>query len=88
MKRKIIKCSDCKKEMMSSKVETCIFEKIILNGKIYKRNTTQFDVNKRCHDCNIVNKKGNVHHFCCDMERCPRCKGQLLSCDCEGKRTL
>jgi hypothetical protein len=34
-----------------------------------------------CHDCNV--KVGGVHHEGCDMERCPKCGGQLLSCECD-----
>lgn len=33
-----------------------------------------------CHDCDC--KEGEIHVFGCDMERCPFCGGQLLSCDC------
>ena len=34
-----------------------------------------------CHDCNVSN--GQLHHFGCDMERCPICKeGQLITCEC------
>jgi rRNA maturation endonuclease Nob1 len=47
----------------------------------YKRNDEYFDENERCHDCGIVNKKGNIHHGHCDMERCPKCGGQLLDCE-------
>ena len=35
---------------------------------------------ERCHDCNVV--KGKIHHPGCDVEECPRCHGQLISCDC------
>jgi hypothetical protein len=38
------------------------------------------DETKRCHDCNA--KRGEYHHPGCDMERCPRCHGQLISCGC------
>lgn len=34
----------------------------------------------RCHDCGI--ERGGVHHPGCDMERCPRCGGQLIGCGC------
>ena len=34
-----------------------------------------------CHDCGA--RTGQRHHFMCDMEQCPRCKNQLLTCDCD-----
>lgn len=36
--------------------------------------------NGRCPDCNV--KVGEFHHPGCDIEECPRCGRQLLSCDC------
>lgn len=33
-----------------------------------------------CHDCGTPN--GGFHHPGCDMERCPRCREQLISCGC------
>ena len=33
-----------------------------------------------CHDCDAI--KGQYHCDHCDMERCPRCFNQLLSCGC------
>jgi len=38
-------------------------------------------VDDHCHDCNVT--KGQLHHPGCDMERCPTCHGQLISCSCE-----
>ena len=35
---------------------------------------------KRCHNCNVV--VGNYHHLGCDMEECPICHKQLISCRC------
>jgi hypothetical protein len=77
----MVKCPDCNKEMMTAK--TCDHPFIKINGKMWKRDTSYFDIGKKCHDCNIENKKGNIHHIGCDIERCPRCKGQLISCDCD-----
>jgi len=33
-----------------------------------------------CHDCGVV--KGQYHTYSCDMEECPKCHSQLLSCGC------
>ncbi len=32
-----------------------------------------------CHDCGA--HPGHFHHPGCDMERCPWCGGQLITCD-------
>jgi len=71
-----MKCQDCGQKMTTAK--TCTLKTI----EGCERNTDYFDDNERCHDCGIVNKKGNYHHLGCDMERCPKCKGQLISCGC------
>jgi len=38
-----------------------------------------------CADCG--RKTGENHGECCDIERCPKCKGQFISCGCEFPNT-
>jgi predicted Zn-ribbon and HTH transcriptional regulator len=79
----MVKCKDCKKEMKDNKTDSCNYGCIKIGDKWYKRDTQYFDINERCHDCGIENKNGNIHHWGCDIERCPKCKGQLISCGCD-----
>jgi len=37
----------------------------------------------KCHDCNV--EEGELHKPNCDVERCPKCGGQLISCDCSNE---
>ena len=37
------------------------------------------EVATECHDCGV--EGGSFHHFRCDMEQCPVCHAQLLSCE-------
>jgi hypothetical protein len=34
----------------------------------------------KCHDCGA--EEGQLHEYGCDMERCPYCLGQLITCGC------
>lgn len=36
-----------------------------------------------CHDCGVT--EGQIHEFGCDMECCPFCGHQLISCNCVYK---
>ena len=38
------------------------------------------DSSERCGDCGVA--ADGWHHPGCDMETCPRCGGQLISCGC------
>lgn len=35
---------------------------------------------QKCHDCGV--EEGQIHKWGCDMERCPMCGGQLITCQC------
>lgn len=73
-------CNWCKKKM---NVGTCIGNTRIKfrDGKEFPAVPHNLIDEENCHDCGV--EAGGHHHPGCDMERCPRCKGQLISCDCE-----
>jgi hypothetical protein len=80
------KCQDCHQEMKTA--ETCRWTRIVIDGKEYMRDNKYYDYGERCHDCGIVNNDGAIHHFGCDIERCPKCKDQIISCDCNKERLV
>ena len=79
-------CNECKQEMLSA--DGCIQLLVRINRKAmhrlaYGRDQRAADLARdkpRCHDCNVT--WGHLHHPGCDMEECPRCSGQLISCGC------
>ena len=78
-------CSDCKQEMTEAR--TCTFGFIVEGDKWWPRDRYHFgELSGRCHDCAI--QHGGVHHAGCDVERCPKCGGQLISCDCWGDELI
>jgi hypothetical protein len=74
------KCKYCEQEMLEA--DGCDNSlKIEFPGGILKNPIPYEDEEGlRCHDCNA--KPGFYHHPGCDMEICPICKGQLITCDC------
>ena len=80
------KCEACGREMLSA--NGCKYGRIIFDKKHYDRikvgDPGDFlegsDPDSRCGDCGA--KTGFFHHWGCDCERCPVCRGQLLACDC------
>ena len=80
------KCIECNREM--TQTEQCNHPFIKLGFTTVRRDTSYYDIGEKCHDCGIVNKSGNLHHLGCDMELCPICNGQLISCGCWEKLGL
>lgn len=83
-------CTDCNKEMHTAR--TCKANPgVDIDGQHY--DPIPYEPlpelkkikNLRCHDCGI--KPRGIHHQGCDMERCPKCEGQLISCNCDIEGT-
>jgi len=74
------KCESCKLDMSDESTHSCIVNNWKLGDKTYPAIPYQSDSEHRCHDCNVM--PGGYHHPGCDMDRCPKCGGQLISCDC------
>lgn len=80
-------CPDCNQDMKEA--ATCSKRFIFFaDGTSISRDVATYDDNPKCGDCGIWNNPGMIHHYGCDVERCPRCKGQLLSCDCGWVRQI
>jgi len=80
-----MKCSWCGKEMSSRSVLTCSGNEEVAFPDGTKLDSIAYDPaygdeSQRCHDCNVM--RGGKHHPGCDMERCPKCLGQIISCGC------
>lgn len=77
-------CDYCSCEMVGDATITCSGNKVEFpDGLIMEAvpyNPNYGDENQRCRGCGI--KRGGLHHPGCDMECCPKCGGQLISCGC------
>ena len=58
-----------------------------INGADFSREPhTGYDETDICHDC--VAEPGELHVPGCDVERCPCCGGQAISCSCKVDATV
>jgi len=67
-------CQDCGIEMTTGR--SCTVEALHLDG-VRKRLGR---AHRPCGDCGV--RAGGFHHLGCDLQRCPACRGQLLTCGC------
>lgn len=72
-------CRDCNQEMMNS--VGCTLKTVHMHdGKTEDRIKYPSHMSNNCRDCNCP--PDSYHHLGCDMERCPQCGGQIISCEC------
>jgi hypothetical protein len=71
-------CKFCSGEM--TVVNDCTANRVVRFKKAKAMPAVAYTGEGRCGDCHVM--PGFFHHMGCDMERCPKCGGQIISCRC------
>jgi hypothetical protein len=75
-------CSSCEREMTTA--ASCTATVLHRGGApihmIRWGKERGWPASGRCGDCGV--RPGGFHHLGCDVQRCPLCEGQMMSCDC------
>lgn len=75
-------CQDCDQEMLEA--AGCTLSTVPIAGveiaRVRYGQERPAYRGRRCGDCNV--EHGQLHHLGCDVERCPTCHWQLISCGC------
>jgi hypothetical protein len=74
-------CSYCDQEMLDHVSCTATTYDDFPDGVSRERVAYEDEERYDCHDCGTP--PGGLHHPGCDMERCPRCGGQAIACNCD-----
>jgi len=74
------RCNQCRQEMTAESAVSCNGASIEFPDGTKLPPIPYTDPARRCHDCKV--KAEGYHHPGCDMERCPKCGGQLIGCGC------
>ena len=90
----MIKYKDCINEIENG-TKTCEFAQISIGEKVYDRRIKKEHYGPeygnwggKCSDCGIIVEVGNVHHYGCDMDICPKCDWQEILCTCTDLESL
>jgi hypothetical protein len=80
-------CTDCNLEMQTA--DGCARPLVLMNDGLHVRlrwgdekHWPRPKREERCGDCNVLPSR--YHHRGCDIEECPQCNRQLITCDCWG----